>query len=253
MHSCYQGYLIYGFKEGNNKFILDKDWLETNYEEIKIFSVSVQKNCLLEACYGVECSVNPETGILSLKDEDKEKVNELYEKCKSYDTNNQLSPIGYYLCTSESDEYPAHMRFYIPEDEEVPVEEPEVLPEGKIRYGTNFYIIHIPDKMSSRQFIKACYKAFEDCYDWYKDRKCKFSIATDIHRKYGDGLRRIKFTGAPGESVMVHMSFIEDAEYANEDNEKLVEIGYKLIEAVDEDICCASDMVCEVLPENKFV
>ena len=84
MHGCSNAYLVYGFNMGDREYIIDCDYLESEFPDIYQYALDVVKNYLGEAIYGISCGLNDKTGQVFISDEDKEQVNELYDKYIEY-------------------------------------------------------------------------------------------------------------------------------------------------------------------------
>ena len=70
MYGCYYSNIIYGFCEGNSDYVLDSEWLyEQEKDVIIIGGIGVVRNYMGEACYGVNCSINNETGKIEVLEE----------------------------------------------------------------------------------------------------------------------------------------------------------------------------------------
>ena len=96
---------IYGFIEDSNKYIIDSDVLSEFNCYSFIEDISNKWNSKSGIYYGIQCSLDKNTGQLNISDEDKQLVHDLYQKYVEFkkninqnlDSNNEPE-IGYYCC-----------------------------------------------------------------------------------------------------------------------------------------------------------
>ena len=75
MYGCYNSHILYGFCEGNSYYLLDSEWLyQQEKDVIVIGGIGVVRNYMGEACYGVNCSINNETGKIEVLEEHKSEL-----------------------------------------------------------------------------------------------------------------------------------------------------------------------------------
>jgi hypothetical protein len=112
MYGCYYSKIIYGFCEGNSDYILDSKWLyQQELEDIIIIGgIGVVRNYMGEACYGVNCSINDDTGKIEVPDEHKIIIEAFYKKFMAY---NKINPERLQKSASyeDEDETP-HLGYY---------------------------------------------------------------------------------------------------------------------------------------------
>ena len=82
---------IYGFGEYFQGSHLDQQWITQENEGILLFTYKDHNIPF----YGISCLINPDTNIMSISEENKEKVDKLYEKVKN---RHCYTDIGYYSC-----------------------------------------------------------------------------------------------------------------------------------------------------------
>ncbi len=89
--STVQPKIVYGFNEGNNKFILKNEYINT---------YKLPNN--IDIIYGIECILDFEDGNIFISNKQKKIVNEIYKKVIEYKKDNNLYEnninIGFYLC-----------------------------------------------------------------------------------------------------------------------------------------------------------
>ena len=105
MYGCYYSTILYGFCEDNSDYVLDAEWLyDQEKDVIEIASESVVRNHMAEACYGVRCSINANSGKIEVDDNQKKIIEAFYTRFiaykkqnDNYDENDEYSPkLGYY-------------------------------------------------------------------------------------------------------------------------------------------------------------
>ena len=89
MFGCYNSVMLYGFHEGSRCSILDCQWLDENYPEVKIAALNIVRNCLGEACYGVYTSVGSD-GKLIIDPQDKACIDKLWHCFYQFHANAPL-------------------------------------------------------------------------------------------------------------------------------------------------------------------
>ena len=143
MHGCSNAYLVYGFNMGDREYIIDCDYLESEFPDIYQYALDVVKNYLGEAIYGISCGLNDKTGQVFISDEDKEQVNELYNKYIEYvKTNFDLTykklikkiKLGFHLAVSGDYLY-CHKKLILDDDWEEEKESKQELTEIGIWSG----------------------------------------------------------------------------------------------------------------------
>ena len=89
MYGCYNSHLFYGFCEGNSYYVLDSEWLyEQEKDVIKIAGINVVRNHMGEACYGVYCEINDNTGKIEVDDNNKNIIEAFYKRFMEYKKKN---------------------------------------------------------------------------------------------------------------------------------------------------------------------
>jgi len=92
MHGVFDAHIIYGFSEDNRDMMINWEWLDDNFDCISMFAVDVVRNYLGNACYGIVCNINNDTGEVIISPEDKDHVENLY---KLIFKHNNISKVGY--------------------------------------------------------------------------------------------------------------------------------------------------------------
>lgn len=116
MHGCYDSCLIFGCNENNRNMILDNEWLTSKYPQINAYGLDVIRNYLGEACYGISCIIDINTGVPSISEEDKQQVVKFYEEFKAYNSNEPGIKLGYYLCLFGDYETEQHCKYDLDEE-----------------------------------------------------------------------------------------------------------------------------------------
>lgn len=106
MYGCINPVLIYGWMENNTDFMLDIEWLETNYPHIDYYASETIRHHMYNACYGIACKLTEE-GEIIIDEDDKQTVTHLYNLWCDYHKNRhkinkkiKLPNLGYYLVVS---------------------------------------------------------------------------------------------------------------------------------------------------------
>lgn len=131
MHTCFDAYIVYGFSEGNREDVLDATWLYDNFPEIYIYALDVVKGHLGEACYGITCGLNVETGEIIIEPDSKEKVKKFYDKFVKLYPEKQVQ-LGYYRALQGDYDKECHHEYSLADEEENGSEEDETE-----EYGTD--------------------------------------------------------------------------------------------------------------------
>ena len=107
MYGCADGYIVYGWCEGNTSSVIDVDWLEKN--EIELFC-SYQVKCTAgEAIYGLCCSIDVNNGNSIIDEADKLIVQKAHNKIvKMYEG---ILDIGYYIAVGGDMDWEQHTRY----------------------------------------------------------------------------------------------------------------------------------------------
>ncbi len=84
MYSCYDAYVVFGVMEGSRDMILERDWLEANFPEMRTFASEVVRNCMGNAVYGYSIPLDSVTGQARVSDSDKEEIQVLYSILEAY-------------------------------------------------------------------------------------------------------------------------------------------------------------------------
>ena len=85
MYGCYYSKIIYGFCEGNSDYVLDSEWLYDQGKGVIVISAkNVVRNYMGEACYGIYCSINHETGNIEVVEEEKNIIEAFYKRFIEY-------------------------------------------------------------------------------------------------------------------------------------------------------------------------
>jgi len=113
MYGCAQASIVYGFNMGNQEYIINTDWMEEGYPEIKLYAKDMARNYLGEAIYGMDCKLDIKNGSVSIDEQSMSKVEALYDKYITYlkDTNKKIQfdrlkksiNLGYQLAVSGYD------------------------------------------------------------------------------------------------------------------------------------------------------
>lgn len=100
MYRYYESNIIFGCTEYNRIMVLDKKWLSKKFPSIEIFSIDIVKDHLTEACYGIKCDVDENTGIVSICDRDKEDVINFFNHFIKYKNFDEKIKLGFYTVIS---------------------------------------------------------------------------------------------------------------------------------------------------------
>lgn len=93
MYSDYYPYIIFGWNEGNTNDIVDTEYVSSEYD-IEYFSGEVVRQSSTEAYYGLVCEFDTD-GTITIRDKDKQKVIDAYNKWCDYHKNNGDERIEY--------------------------------------------------------------------------------------------------------------------------------------------------------------
>jgi hypothetical protein len=107
--------IVYGFCEGEDDIQIDPEWLAAEYDRIGTWALYVESDgCMGEACYGVLCEMDSETGVIRVDDTSKDMVKKLFDQVSNYIVDGFIGKLGYYsvIC---GDHYSYHLK-YIPVD-----------------------------------------------------------------------------------------------------------------------------------------
>jgi len=100
---------IYGFIEDKHNYILDNDVLEEFECYIYVEDLCNKYNSKSGIYYGIECTLDKNTGQIIISEKDKHQVHELYKKYvefkKNLNPNFEDPEIGYYYCLSGDIDY----------------------------------------------------------------------------------------------------------------------------------------------------
>jgi hypothetical protein len=102
MYGCSEPIIIYGWVENNTNFMLDPEWIVTNYKIINVYASEVVRNHLYSACYGIECKLLT-NGSIIINEDKKEEVKKLYDLWYNYQKkqkNKKICELGYHLAIS---------------------------------------------------------------------------------------------------------------------------------------------------------
>jgi len=106
MYGCYYSKIIYGFCEGNSDYVLESQWLyEQGKDVIVTGATNVVRNFMGEACYGVECSINHQTGKIEIQEDHKPIIEAFYKRFMEY---NEIKPAS----NSDEDDETPHLGYY---------------------------------------------------------------------------------------------------------------------------------------------
>ena len=102
MYGCYNGFLVYGFKENQENFLLDPEWLEEHYPGMNSYATDIIRNYAGgNMIYGIICKVDRETGRPLIGQSMKELVKKLHDHfLKSKNVTSENVPVGYYIAVS---------------------------------------------------------------------------------------------------------------------------------------------------------
>lgn len=118
MYGCSNAYMIFGCNENNRERVIDNNWLYRHWQDIHVYALDVVRNCLGEACYGIRCSIDINTGNSFICDEDKQIVQDFFEKFITYNGHDTGSRLGYYLCVSGDYTDEQHNTYVLYSDED---------------------------------------------------------------------------------------------------------------------------------------
>lgn len=99
MYSCANGYIIYGWCECGEEFVIDENWLNEN--DISLYcSYQVKGYASGKAIYGLNCIIDVNTGEVNIDEIQKRTVQEAYTKYVIFRKENnfeEILPLGYYI------------------------------------------------------------------------------------------------------------------------------------------------------------
>ncbi len=111
---------IYGFIEDNAKYILEYDFLCEYSVYCYLNEMSMSMGHFSEIYYGIECKLDSNTGNISICENDKQYVHELYKKFiefkKNIDENFVEPKLGYYLCLDGDIDYSDRKTYVLDEN-----------------------------------------------------------------------------------------------------------------------------------------
>lgn len=85
MYGCFDTIIVYGWCEESYDTIIDEDWIIDNYPDIGTYAYNIINHCLMgKAVYGVLCKLDISTGKLTIDNNEKIIVEELFSKVIEY-------------------------------------------------------------------------------------------------------------------------------------------------------------------------
>ena len=119
MYGCANGYIIYGWCEYDEEYVIDKRWLYKN--DISLYC-SYQVKCYAsgKAIYGLQCIIDSITGEVNINEIQKDKVREAYTKyhMQRKENNEEIETLGYYIGVGGDMDWDPYSIIYIDGDNE---------------------------------------------------------------------------------------------------------------------------------------
>ena len=116
MYGCFDGVIVYGFLEENNCAVLSSEWLDKHFPRVEIYASGVVRCYCSTAIYGISCTLNVETGVVELDQEDKKEIEAFFALYKSQNSTCKPS-LGFHTAVVGDYEFCNTDRVYTLQDD----------------------------------------------------------------------------------------------------------------------------------------